>query len=231
MMKMEAVIFDMDGVLVDSEPLQVESFNEILQSYNIRISQTEFKRFVGRTQKEIFSELKEIYQIGESVESLIAKKRIQYLRLVNSKLTAMPGLLDLIALLKEKKIKIGVASSSPLMDIEMVLQRIELDQQFDAVLSAFNLPKGKPDPEVFLRTANVLEVQPSHCMVIEDTAVGVLAAKRAKMSCIAMPNFFTREQDFQLADYIADNMVEVKTILQELSEYEELSFTRVASLV
>lgn len=216
MSNIETIIFDMDGVIVDSEPLQVESYNQVLRKYNIFISKHRFKYFVGKKQSEIFAEIKENNQIEESIENLIAQKRDCYLKLVKAKMVAMPGLSNLVRCLKDKGLGIGIASSSPLADIKTILRCIKMEEQFDRVVSAENLEQGKPNPDVFLLAAKELNTTPEQCIVIEDTNVGVLAAKRANMKCIAMPNYFTRDQDFSSADFIVDDLYEAQEVIESL---------------
>ena len=214
--KITAVIFDMDGIIVDSEPLQVESFNETLRAYGVHISKEEFKKFVGRTQKDIYAEIVAQNNIPESVEDLIARKKVEYFKLVDSKLEPMFGVIELVEWLKGQHIKIAVASSSPLEDILTVLARIKLDRHFDEIVSAFDLPHGKPDPAVFLIAAHRLGKEPENCIVLEDTSIGVTAAKRAGMRCIAIPNYFTKGQDFSQADYLLEGMQDAKVVLEKI---------------
>ncbi|RLC77595.1 MAG: hypothetical protein DRJ03_17080, partial [Chloroflexi bacterium] len=212
-----AVIFDMDGVIVDSEPLHIESFNEIIAQYDAVITPDDFKPLVGRTQPEIFAAVKERFGIEESIESLMARKQERYLRLVETKIEAMPGLYELVDWLKALGIKMGIASASPLKDIQTVLRCIRLEGAFDAVLSAVNLLHGKPHPDIFLLTAKELGVLPGQCVVLEDSERGVEAARRAGMTRIAMPNFFTRHHDFSAADSVVESLFEAKQILDSLS--------------
>lgn len=212
----QAIIFDLDGVIVDSEPLQVESFNETLSQYAVTLTADDFKPLVGKTQPEIFTLIKNRFGVSESTESLVARKREAYLRLVTTKIEAMPGLYELVDWLKGLGIKTGIASSSPLEDIRAVLRCIYSDDVFDAILSAVGLPRGKPHPDVFLLTAKELGVSPSQCVVLEDSGMGVEAAKRATMMCIAMPNFFTSHHDFSAADFIVKSLFEAKRVLESL---------------
>jgi len=211
---LQAVIFDMDGVLVDSEPLQLRSINKILSDYGATLTEEAFTHFVGTTQLETFTTLKERFALPGTIDDLIAKKRTAYAKLVEDELCAMPGLYSLIANLKTADLKSGVASSSPMQDIQTVLRKIDLENSFDAVFSSVGLPHGKPHPDVFLLTAQTLRVAPQNCIVIEDSGVGVQAAKRAGMRCIAMPNIFTQHQDFSIADFVVGNLFEVRGLIQ-----------------
>jgi HAD superfamily hydrolase (TIGR01509 family) len=212
----EAVILDMDGIVVDSEPLQLESFNEVLSQYGITLTEDDFVQLVGKTQPEIFTVIKNKFGISEAIGSLMVRKKESYLRLAKIKMKAMPGLYELVDLVKSLGIKTGIASSSPLEDIKTVLHYIHLEGEFDAILSAVNLPHGKPHPDVFLLTAKELGVEPSQCVVLEDSTMGVEAAKRASMVCIAMPNSFTKHQDFSAADFVVGNLFEAKGVLESL---------------
>ena len=219
----EAVIFDMDGVIVDSEPLQLQSYNQILRPYGVHLSEDDFMRFVGSTQIEILTAIKKESGISEDTHKLIQRKKEAYLALAEAKMEAMPGLYELIDWLEGLGMRIGLASSSPIEDIQAILGYIDLADHFAAVMSSVGLAHGKPHPEVFLLTAQELGVDPRRCVVLEDSGRGVEAAKRASMVCIAMPNRFTEHQDFSSAYSIEGDLFEVKAALEDLLQSPNLT--------
>jgi beta-phosphoglucomutase family hydrolase len=213
-----AVIFDMDGVIVDSEPLQLESFNQILRPYGVQLSEDDFMRFVGSTQVEILTAIKSEFGIAKDTHELIQSKKDAYLTLAESRMEPMPGLYELIDWLEGLDFAIGLASSSPMEDIQAILGYLDLTDHFKSVVSSMDLAHGKPHPEVFLRAAQKLGVDPSRCVVLEDSGRGVEAAKRASMVCIAMPNRFTKHQDTSAADFNVGNLFEAKAVLEGLQQ-------------
>ncbi len=214
MKRISAVIFDLDGIIVDSEPLQLESFNQILSQYRVSLTPLEFKQYVGTTQPFIFGELKKRYTIGESIEALIERKKAVYLRLVKEKMQPKEGLVELASWLQRKGVRTGIASSSPPADILAILDLLGLGGLFERVVSAFGLPHSKPFPDVYLKAAAELGVPPETCLALEDSGYGVEAAKRAGMVCIAVPNFFTEDQDFLQADHRVGSLQAAQKLIE-----------------
>lgn len=206
----EAVIFDFDGLIVENEHIQLQSFNETLATYGVSLTEEDFHALVGKTQKEIFGELREKFGIRESIENLTTRKREKYLRLVQEKLRPRSGLKELIKWVNARGLQKGIASSSPKEDVIAVLRAIGLDSEFDSVMSSFELRNGKPDPDIFMAVAKDLGVRENRCIVLEDSAIGVQAAKKAGMKCIAAPSFFTKEQNFSEADCVVSDLFEAK---------------------
>lgn len=197
----KALIFDMDGVIIDSEPIHFESDRITMREYGIEISDDVLIRYVGVTNPAMWAELKELYNLDSSIDELLEKQLKHKFDLFGTrKLKAIDGIFELVNLLKEKGIKIGLASSSPRVFIELILKNLEIIDFFDVIVSGDDVLKSKPEPDIFLRASKLLGVEPKDCMVIEDSEHGVKAAKSAGMKCIGYINVNSGNMDLSYAD-------------------------------
>lgn len=209
--RLEAVLFDMDGLMIESEHLQSQAFQKILESHGIEpeYNSAGVIQIVGVTAKENLKLIKDKHGLEPSVDELLEIKNEIYNEIIDEGLEPMPGLHDLIKSLKENGIKIAVASSSIRNDIEKVLRLIDLTGVFDAVVSGAEVARSKPAPDVFLKAAAELGVPTSTCTVLEDAESGIKAGKAAGMTVIAIPSQFTVDNDFSLADYVFKSLAEL----------------------
>lgn len=215
-MTIKAVIFDMDGVMINSEPLHKKAFERIFKKYKMDISWDEWKKIAkGRTDEEAFKDALKQLRIGVDVKSLVKQKSQIYLDLISENIFEMNGVVDLVNIL-HKKFKLAVTSNSSHAEINSILEKMNVKDFFDAIVSSSeDSNKGKPDPESYLLTAKRLELKPSECMVIEDSYTGVLAAKNAGMHCIGFHNGLG-EQDLSNADFEVNSLKNIS--LKLLSE-------------
>lgn len=183
----EAIIFDMDGVLVDSEPHHVAIEKHQFNLNGISISNEEHQKFMGTTSENMWRKIASRYQLERPVEELIEQNQTESLRYFNELpgIPVMPGLVDLLEKLKSKNYPLAVASSSVPEIIELILQKTDLRKYFQVVVSGQEADKSKPEPDVFLLAAQKLGVIPKNCMVVEDSENGIKAALAAGMICVA----------------------------------------------
>src|SRR4029077_3110202 len=168
-----AVIFDMDGVIIDSEPIQLAAYNQVLQPWHLQLSEADFIHWcVGRKARDNFAFLRKKFQLATSVEDLLSAKDEVYQALLRHRIVPMPGLLTLLKTLTRLRCPLAVASSSRLPDIELVLQRLDIQQLLTAIVSGQEVPSGNPAPDIFLEAARRLQVSPEQCAVFEDTQTG-----------------------------------------------------------
>lgn len=197
----QAFIFDMDGVIIDSEPLHFEVDAKVMAHLGIDMKTEELERFVGMTNPEMWRLVKQEYPISKSIEELIEFQMSEKIKLIQSRdLSPIDGIPELIRDLRKHKLKLGLASSSPPNFIEAVLNKFQLRDSFDCIVSGEEVPRGKPAPDVFLEAARLLGVQPEACIVLEDASHGVKAAKAANMMCIGFINPNSGNQDLSMAD-------------------------------
>ncbi len=183
----DAIIFDMDGVLVDSEPHHVSIEKHQFRMNGISISDEEHQKFMGSTSENMWREIAGRYHLERPVEEFIDQNRTESIRYFTelSVIPVMPGLVDLLEKLKTKNYPLAVASSSVPEIIELILGKTGLRTYFQVVVSGQEAGKSKPEPDIFLLAAQKLGVKPQNCMVIEDSKNGIKAAQAAGMSCVA----------------------------------------------
>ena len=204
----ETVIFDMDGVIIDSEPIHQELQYELFQSYNISIGQDEYQKFIGRSSKNMWQELIERFSLTVTVDEVLLQDRNLYHERLRAEkgLSPIAGIPELIESLHEAEIKLVLASSSSMQSINLVLDLFELSHYFDHRVSGANLAFSKPHPEIFHVAAGLTGSENQRCLVIEDSNHGVTAAKRARMKCVGFRNPSSGNQDLSQADLIIDDM-------------------------
>ncbi|MFC4777331.1 HAD family hydrolase [Paenibacillus sp. GCM10023252] len=210
---MKAFIFDMDGVIIDSEPIHFEIDVQTMKRYGVTITHYELERYVGMTNPEMWQLLKQQYELPEEISDIIEyqlSSKIDIIR--NLDIAPIPGIAELISELKSNQIKLGVASSSPIRFINEVLKKFEWLAEFECVISGEDMAKGKPAPDIYVAAAGLLEVEPQECVVLEDSRNGILAAKSANMTCIGYCNPNSGNQDLSHADLIVKDIREIKVI-------------------
>ena len=207
----DAVIFDMDGVLVDSEPFYVEVEQKNFNKLGLTVSQEEHVTYQGTATDLMWKKVIEKHGLSHSVEELVEMTNSMVTPYFDSLKTIepMPGVDKLIKLLHEKNIPLGLASSSYPEVIEIILNKTGLKKYFSAIVDSRMAGSGKPDPDIFLLTAKKLGVQPENCAVIEDSTNGIYAAKSAGMYCIAFAGPGSEHQDQSQADRIINDFKEV----------------------
>lgn len=209
---MRAFIFDMDGVIIDSEPLHAEVKRQTLEHYGFAVDDAELVRYVGRTTRSFFqSVITDSGRTDVNAEDMTEYKHRRYLAALQGKAGIEPinGIPELLAKLKKMNIKTGLASSADPVIIEAVLTRFGVKDKFQVVISGTEIPRSKPDPAIYLLTAERLMTAPEECVVLEDSQSGIAAAKAAGMYCIAYRNPDSGAQDLSKADRIVDKISEI----------------------
>lgn len=196
----KALIFDMDGVIVDSEPLHLIAYQELFAKHELEYSEDENREFLGRKDVEMAGVLIERYQLPYTNEELVSAKEHILSRLLVERAVARPGLLSTLESAQACGLLMAVASSATLPTIELVMDTLKIRQYFHNLSSGDEVPRGKPAPDVFLLAAKRLGIAPEHCLVIEDTLNGLRAALAGGMFCVAIPCDATRHQDHSEAD-------------------------------
>lgn len=213
---MEAVIFDMDGVIIDSEPVHFRLETELFSELGLTLSREEHESFLGTSSHGMFCILKERYGLKASVEDLVDEERRRYLGILESgEMPVIPGIPELVEELADRGCSIAVASSAPHEQIDRVMERSGLAGHFEVRISGDDVPRSKPDPAIFLKAAEELGVSPFGCWVLEDSANGIRAGGEAGMNVIAYRAPQAPVQDFSGADFIVTAISEVINIIGE----------------
>ncbi|MGG3279339.1 HAD family hydrolase [Paenibacillus solani] len=211
----QAFIFDMDGVIIDSEPLHFEVDIQVMKDFGSAITHEDLEKYVGMTNPEMWAVIKNEYQLSQSVAEIIEYQLSNKIEILTGReMEPIDGIHELLAELKARQIPAAIASSSPPVFITAVLRKFNLLDQFECVVSGEEVERGKPAPDVYLKAAELLGVKPEHCMVLEDARHGVAAAKAAGMKCIGFVNPNSGNQDLSQADYVVNSIREVPGICQ-----------------
>ena len=202
-----AVIFDLDGLLADTEKLHCQAYRDALAAHGARLTEAEYAEHWVRYGKGITEWLHE-HQLKLDPLAVRADKSRRYHDLLHSSLRPMAGALELVTALSGKK-RLALASSSYRDAVEGVLSGLRIGDRFEAVVSGLDVPRVKPAPDIFLKAADLLGVHPSECVVLEDAEKGIIAAHAAGMLSIAVPNDYTRHHDFSRATRICASLTEL----------------------
>jgi len=208
---LKAVLFDMDGVIIDSEPLHFRSDQLLMKTFGIEMSVADLEVYVGMRDPDMLSQIILKYGLNTSLSELLSMQlnhKISLLREADA--FAIDGIVDLIQSISDHHIHIGLASSSSRVFIEAVLDKLGIASHFDCIISGYEVEKGKPDPDIFLKAASLLGVSPEHCLVIEDSAHGVKAAHAAGMKCIGFQNPNSGNQDLSNAEMIVRSIRDIQ---------------------
>jgi beta-phosphoglucomutase len=202
------VIFDMDGVLVDTEPLHHDAFFRHFAELGIDMSPAEYATFLGSSTRNVYQQLKAQYGLSGEVEALIDRKREHFAKSFDEDTTLelLPGARELVLDLHRAGVPLQLASSAANVTIHRVFTRFELYPYFDNLVSGEDFPQSKPNPAIFLRAAELAGIPPQNCLVIEDSANGVTAAKAAGMYCVGYKSEHSTGQDLYHADQIVTDL-------------------------
>lgn len=199
------VIFDMDGVIIDSEPIYFRVEKQLFKEVGLELTREEHSTYVGRS--DLWHSVKEKYSLDIDPEAITSEEKRRYLDILKTSFDGAPieGVSDLIQSLENRGIELVLASSSEMKNIELVLTKFNLINYFDRRISGAELPTSKPHPEIFEKAATMAQTLPQNCLVIEDSANGVKAAKAANMKCVGYKNQNSGNQDLSAADWIIES--------------------------
>lgn len=208
-----AVLFDMDGVLVDSEPIHKEADVAVFRTVGLEVPVEVLQEYAGTGADVFFSAVLRRFGVAGDVATLRAEKNRFLAELLRENAPAVPGALDLLSRVEGLGWKKAVASSSDEAIVGLVLERMGIAGRFEAVVTGDRVSRGKPAPDVFLAAAQALAVAPGRCVVVEDAGSGVAAALAAGMRCIGFQNPLSGNQDLSRAHRIVKSLDEVDAAL------------------
>jgi HAD superfamily hydrolase (TIGR01509 family) len=209
---MKAVIFDMDGVIVDSEPRHERAFLDVLSQIGVGDGQgMRFSDYIGRADREIWTDFITRHKPKETIEELLAMKRERVIEILRRERPVFEGLPELVKKLAGRY-RLAVASGSERQVVEEVVSIANLRRFFEAVVTSADVARGKPAPDIFLRAAALLAVAPVDCWVIEDSKPGVAAGLAAGMRVIAITNTHPAEE-LKAATHVLSSYAEITSLL------------------
>jgi beta-phosphoglucomutase family hydrolase len=208
MPELEAVIWDMDGVLADTAPHHFRAWQETFAKRGISFTEADFMRGFGVRNDVIIRNILGEKTTDAQIETIAREKEATFRRIIGKDIKPLPGALELLRQLHDRGIRMAIASSTVIENIRLIVGSLGIENYFEAVITGHDVTEGKPSPQVFLVAAQRLGAEPKNCVVFEDAVAGVKAAKRAGMHCVAITSTHPREKLAE-ADLVVDSLAEV----------------------
>src|SRR5262249_26596807 len=208
-----AILFDMDGVLMDSEPLHHRATQLALGDRARSYTERDNRAFFGATDVEMFRMLRILFDLDTSSDELVRRKRDHLISIVRTEGRGLPGVPDIPLGFREAGLRLGLVSASARPVIDVILEVVGLGGAFHTVVSGDEVARSKPAPDGYLMASRRLALEPERCFVVEDTRNGVLAAKAAGMTVAAVPGPATAHEDFSLADLVLPSLEALPKLL------------------
>ncbi len=203
------VIFDMDGVLIDSAPHHYEVLKDFMGEHGVEITIDDFREFNGTTTKEVIEYLSQKHVKDFDVHAISLEKEKRAWKKISEEAEIFDGVCELIQTLKENGFKIALATSTELEYAEHFFRMSGLKKEFDAIVTKDDIHRSKPDPEIFRLASERVDSKPEECVVVEDAFNGVKAAHAAGMKCIGIKSEFSNPENLKIADVVVDNIKQI----------------------
>ncbi|MEM6685160.1 MAG: HAD family phosphatase [Bacteroidota bacterium] len=209
---LQGVLFDMDGVIVDTEPLHYKAYHQMFDEVGIEVTPKLYESFTGQSTINICKRICDHFALKTTPETLVKIKRANFQRLFDNDtdLTLLDGVLDLIKEYHENDLKLVLASSASMPNINNIFERFHLEQYFMAKFSGADLQQSKPHPEIFEKAAFATGYERANCMVIEDSTNGIKAANAAGIFCVGYDSQHSKNQDYSIANMVISSFQEIQ---------------------
>lgn len=209
---LKAVIFDMDGVIVDSEPLHRKSYQKMFSDFDLKVSKELYESFTGQATKAICERLCGTFNLDYDPQLLVNQKRKHFSLLFDEdhEFCLIEGVLDLIKDYHQSGLNLVLASSASMQNINRIFERFDLDSYFKAKLSGADLKASKPHPEIFIKATEASGFPKENCFVIEDSTNGIRAAKSAGLFCVGFESPNSKNQNYSKADLTINSFEEIR---------------------
>jgi len=184
--QLQAAIWDMDGVIADTGKYHYQAWDYVFKKRGITFTEADFQHHFGQRDDTIIRTVADYDISSEEVDAIADEKETEYRKRVAGNVTALPGVKKLLANLAENGVKLAIASSAPMANINLIFKWLNLENVFDKIVFGREVSEGKPSPQIYLLAAKKLDVSPANCLVLEDALAGVDGAKQAGMKCLAV---------------------------------------------
>lgn len=216
MRRIEAIVFDLDGLMIDTEPLARRAWDRVLQDHGEELDDVTFTNMIGLRLEDSSKIVQEVFGLTTSPSELASREQIYMAQIMALGIPSMPGLRRLLGEIERREVPWAVATSSRQTYAAQVLSQLGLLKQCQAIAAGDEVEQGKPAPDVYLLAAKRLNTDPALCLAFEDSVPGVEACSAAGMLAVAVPNGDTSHMDFKNAGFVYDSLVEVAADLDKL---------------
>lgn len=218
MSELKAVLFDLDGTLIDNNDVHFKAWKKYLKDNEIQISDEDFKDNIsGRTNQDVIEHIYDKKMSKEEAEKYYLKKEEIYREMYKNDIAPIKGLIEFLKDLKENNVIMAIATSGIQVNIDFMFDNVPIKEYFQVVIDSSDISKGKPDPEIFLVTAEAVKIAPGNCIVFEDSTSGVQSGKAAGMKVVALTTTHTKEE-LSEADLV-------------INDYTEITYDRLISIL
>lgn len=202
---MRAIVFDMDGLMIDSEKVYWAVGRQMAREFGKDVSDQTLGRMMGRSPVKSMEIYVQDLGLTQSPKQLLALREARVKQELERGVEPMPGLFEVLETFK-RQFRLAIATSAPMELVEVVARKLEWRAYFDVIQTSDDVTRGKPDPEIYLKAIGRLGMAPAECAVLEDSSNGALAGKRSGAYTVAVPSQYTKDQEFSFVDYVARDL-------------------------
>ncbi|HZL34319.1 MAG TPA: HAD family phosphatase [Tepidisphaeraceae bacterium] len=212
---MRGIVFDMDGLMIDSEGIYWAVSRQMALEQGKTVSDETLGRMMGRAPLESVELYAREVGLAQAPDVLMRERDARVLQIIKTGVQPMPGLREVLDAF-HPRFKLAIATSAPMRFVDLIVDGLKIRDDFQVLQTSDDITHGKPNPEIYLKAMARLGIPPAQCVVLEDSSNGALAGKRAGAYTIAVPSKYTRSQDFSFVDYIAADLLDAKAHVESL---------------